>query len=159
MAIEESKDLTSLSLDELIGNIKVHEMIIKKDSEIGKAKGERRSHALKAKKEYSDEECFTSGSEDEEYAMVVRDFKKFFKTRGRLVRQPRNDKKTFQRSRDDKKGKNDRKCFRCIDPNHLIGECPKPPKDKNQRAFVRGSWSDSGEEDDEKAKEETCLVA
>ncbi|GKG58732.1 hypothetical protein Tco_0594502, partial [Tanacetum coccineum] len=38
MAIEESKDLTSLSLDELIGNLKVYEMIIKKDSEIVKAK-------------------------------------------------------------------------------------------------------------------------
>ncbi|GJS87566.1 zf-CCHC domain-containing protein [Tanacetum coccineum] len=133
-AIEESKDLTSLSLDELIGN-------------------------LKAKKESSDEECSTSGSEDEEYAMAVRDFKKFFKRRGRFVRQPRNDKKTFQRSRDDKNGKSDRKCFRCGDPNHLIGECPKPPKDKNQRAFVGGSWSDSGEEDDEKIKDETCLVA
>ncbi|GKA42230.1 zf-CCHC domain-containing protein [Tanacetum coccineum] len=133
-AIEESKDLTSLSLDELIGN-------------------------LKAKKESSDEECSTSGSEDEEYAMAVRDFKKFFKRRGRFVRQPRNDKKTYQRNRDDKNGKSDRKCFRCGDPNHLIGECPKPPKDKNQRAFVGGSWSDSGEEDDEKVKDETCLVA
>ncbi|GKA39054.1 hypothetical protein Tco_0731605 [Tanacetum coccineum] len=40
MTIEESKDLTSLSLDELIGNLKVHEMIIKKDSEIVKAKGD-----------------------------------------------------------------------------------------------------------------------
>ncbi|GJS45892.1 hypothetical protein Tco_0596013 [Tanacetum coccineum] len=76
-AIEESKDLTSLSLDELIRNLKVHEMIIKKDSEIVKAKVERKSIALKAKKESSDEECLTSGSEDEEYAMAVRDFKKF----------------------------------------------------------------------------------
>ncbi|GJW76852.1 alpha/beta hydrolases superfamily protein [Tanacetum coccineum] len=134
-------------------------MIIKKDSEIVKAKVERKSLALKAKKESSDEECSTSGSEDEEYAMAVRDFKKFFKRRGRFVRQPRNDKKTFQRSRDDKNGKSDRKCFRCGDPNHLIGECPKPPKDKNQRAFVGGSWSDSGEEDDEKVNNETCLVA
>ncbi|GKC17179.1 retrovirus-related pol polyprotein from transposon TNT 1-94 [Tanacetum coccineum] len=134
MAIEESKDLTSLSLDELIEN-------------------------LKDKKESSDEECLTFRSEDEEYAMTVRDFKKFFKRRGRFVRQPQNDKKTFQKSHDDKNGKSDRKCFRCGDPNHLIGECPKPPKDKNQRAFVGGSWSDSGEEDDEKVKDETCLVA
>nr|GEW18669.1 copia protein [Tanacetum cinerariifolium] len=34
-----------------------------------------------------------------------------------------------------------------------------PPKEKNQRAFVGGSWSDSGEEDDEKVKNETCLEA
>ncbi|GJR45486.1 ribonuclease H-like domain-containing protein [Tanacetum coccineum] len=94
-AIEESKDLTSLSLDELIENLKVYEMIIKKDSEIVKAKVERKSIALKAEKESSDEVCSTSGSEDEEYAMTVRDFKKFFKRRGRFVRQPRNDKKTF----------------------------------------------------------------
>ncbi|GJS19438.1 zf-CCHC domain-containing protein [Tanacetum coccineum] len=134
-------------------------MIIKKDSEIVKEKVERKSLALKAKKESSDEECSTSGSEDEEYAIAVRDFKKFFKRRGRFVRQPRNDKKTFQRSRDDKNGKSERKCFRCGDLNHLIGECPKPPRDINQRAFVGGSWSDRGEEDDEKVKDETCLVA
>ncbi|GJU01563.1 retrovirus-related pol polyprotein from transposon TNT 1-94 [Tanacetum coccineum] len=98
-------------------------MIIKKDFEIVKAKGERRSLSLKAKKESSDEECSTSESEDEEYAMAVRDFKK------------------------------------CGDPNHLIGRMSKPPRDKNQRVFIGGSWSDSGEEDDEKIKDETCLVA
>ncbi|GJS11351.1 hypothetical protein Tco_0368147 [Tanacetum coccineum] len=47
----------------------------------------------------------------------------------------------------------------CGDPNHLIEECPKPPKDKNQIAFVGGSWSDCDEEDDEKVKDETYLVA
>ncbi|GJX36284.1 hypothetical protein Tco_0247841 [Tanacetum coccineum] len=27
------------------------------------------------------------------------------------------------------------KCFRCRDPNHLIGECPKPPQNKEQKIF------------------------
>ncbi|GJY95539.1 copia protein [Tanacetum coccineum] len=80
-----------------------HEMIIKKILIVPKQKF-KKSLALKAKKESSDEECSTSGSEDEEYAMA-------------------------------------------------------PPRDKNQRAFVGGSWSDSIEEDDEKVKDETCLVA
>ncbi|GJX87002.1 hypothetical protein Tco_0337776 [Tanacetum coccineum] len=67
--IKESKNLISLSLNELIGNLKVHEMIIKKDSKIVKAKGERKSLVLKAKKEFSDEEFLTSKSKDEEYTM------------------------------------------------------------------------------------------
>ncbi|GKA27502.1 putative reverse transcriptase domain-containing protein [Tanacetum coccineum] len=98
MAIEESKNLTTLSLDELIGN-------------------------MKAKKESSDEESSTSDSKDEEYAMVVRDFKK------------------------------------CGDLNHLIGECPKSPRSKNQRAFVGGTWSDSGEDEEENTKDKNCLIA
>nr|GEU43408.1 copia protein [Tanacetum cinerariifolium] len=77
-------------------------MIIRKDSKIVKAKVERKSLALKAKKESSDEKCSTSGSEYKEYTIAVRDLKKFFKKRGRFMRQPRNDKQTFQRTRDDK---------------------------------------------------------
>ncbi|GJV07438.1 hypothetical protein Tco_1345094 [Tanacetum coccineum] len=49
-AIEESKNLTTLSLDELIGNLKVYEEVIKKDSETVKSKREQsRSIALKAR--------------------------------------------------------------------------------------------------------------
>ncbi|GJU95415.1 hypothetical protein Tco_1320171 [Tanacetum coccineum] len=104
-SIEESKDLTSLSLDELISNLEVYEVIIKKDSKMVKGKREQsRSLALKAKKESSNEESSTSDREDEEYAMAVRDFKKFFKRRGRFVRQPRDKRKSFQISKDDKNG-------------------------------------------------------
>ncbi|GKA34922.1 zf-CCHC domain-containing protein [Tanacetum coccineum] len=159
-AIEESKDLTSLSLDELIGNLKVYEVIIKKDFEMVKGKREQnRSLALKAKKESSDEDSSTSDSEDEEYAMAVRDFKKFFKRRGRFVRQPHDERKSSQRNKDDKNGKSERKCFKCGDPNHLIGECPKLSRNYNQRAFVGGSWSDSDKDDEEKTKDEKCLMA
>ncbi|GJS37761.1 retrovirus-related pol polyprotein from transposon TNT 1-94 [Tanacetum coccineum] len=156
-AIEKLKDLTSLSLDELIRNLKVYEVIIKKDSKMVKSKREQnRSLALKAKKESSDEDCSTSDSEDEEYAMAVKEFNKFFKRRGRFVRQPQDERKSFQRSRN---VKSERKCFRCGDPNHLIGECPKSPRSNNQRAFIGGAWSYSGEDEEVKTKDETCLVA
>nr|GEX52333.1 UBN2 domain-containing protein [Tanacetum cinerariifolium] len=42
-AIEESKDLSSLALYELIGNLKVHEVIMEKDSEIYRGKNEELS--------------------------------------------------------------------------------------------------------------------
>nr|GEU97648.1 retrotransposon protein [Tanacetum cinerariifolium] len=153
-------NLTTLPLDELIRNLKVYEEVIKKDFKTVKGKKEQsRSLALKVKKEISDEDNSISDSEDEEYAMAVKEFKKFFKRRGRFVRQPRGDRKTFQRSRNDGYGKSERKCFRCDDPNHLIGECLKPPKNNDQRAFIRGAWSDNGEDEVEKTKDETCLVA
>ncbi|GKA59131.1 hypothetical protein Tco_0758444, partial [Tanacetum coccineum] len=80
------KDSEIVKRLELIRNLKVHEMIIKKDSEIVKTKVERKSLALKAKKESSNEECSTSGSEDEEYAMAVRDCMKLFKRRDAVTR-------------------------------------------------------------------------
>ncbi|GJW05449.1 hypothetical protein Tco_1564305 [Tanacetum coccineum] len=90
IAIEESKNLTSLSLDELNGNLKVYEVIIKKDFKMVKGKIEQSRYlALKAKKKSSDEESSTSDSEDEEYAMAMKEFKKFFKRRGRFS--PRNN--------------------------------------------------------------------
>nr|GEW45871.1 zf-CCHC domain-containing protein/DUF4219 domain-containing protein/UBN2 domain-containing protein [Tanacetum cinerariifolium] len=118
-----------------------------------------RSLTLKAKKESSDGDSSTSNSEDEEYVMAVRDFKKFFKRRGRFVRQPHEKRKVSQRNKDDKNGKGERKCFKYGDSNHLIGDCPKLSRSYNQRAFVGGSWNDSDEDEEEKTKDEKCLMA
>ncbi|GJW96737.1 hypothetical protein Tco_0178545 [Tanacetum coccineum] len=123
-AFEESKDLSSLALDELIGNLKVHEVVMEKDSEIYRGKKERvKSIALKAKKWSSDDETSTSGSDDEDYTMAVRNFKKYG------------------------------------DPNYLIGDCPKPSRNKDQKAFIGGSWSDSKNDAEDKTNDETCLMA
>nr|GEW98060.1 alpha/beta hydrolases superfamily protein [Tanacetum cinerariifolium] len=157
---EESKDLTSLLLDELIENLKVYEVIIKKDSKKVKGKGEQnRSLALKAKKESSDEDSLTSDNEDEEYAIAIKELKKFYKIRGIFLRRPQDERTSLQRSRDDKNNKSERKCFRCGDPSHLIRECLKTPRNNNQRVFIGGVWSDSGKDDEEKNKDETCLEA
>ncbi|GJT17466.1 hypothetical protein Tco_0876172 [Tanacetum coccineum] len=80
-------------------------------------KKQSRYLALKVTKEVSDEDSSSSDSEDEEYAMAVKEFKTFFKRRGR---------------------------FMC-DPNHLIEECTKPAKDNDQRSILMETWSDNRE--------------
>nr|GEX55645.1 hypothetical protein [Tanacetum cinerariifolium] len=82
-----------------------------------------------AKKESSDEECSTFRSKDEEYAMAVRDFKKFFKRRDVATQ------------------------------IILLENVQNHQKTRTKEIFVGGSWSDSSEEDDEKVKNEMCLVA
>ncbi|GKC57366.1 zf-CCHC domain-containing protein, partial [Tanacetum coccineum] len=155
-AIEESKDLSTLPLDELIGNLKVYEVVLEKDLEASKIKKEKyKSLALKARKISSDEEESCSGS-DEEYAMAVRDFKKFFRSRGKFVCQPYNDKKNIRKVKEEMKGKEERRCFKCGNPNHIISDCPKYFFD-DQKAFVGGCWSDS--EDGDESKDEICLMA
>ncbi|GJV22761.1 ribosomal protein L7Ae/L30e/S12e/Gadd45 [Tanacetum coccineum] len=115
-------------------------------------------NALPPRKESSNEDSSTFDSEDEEYAMAVRNFEKFFKRQGRFVRQPYEERKSFQRNKDDKDRKSERKCFKCGDPNHLIGECLKQLKYQNQRAFVGGSWSDSDDDEEEKTNDKKCLM-
>ncbi|GJR69789.1 hypothetical protein Tco_0015854 [Tanacetum coccineum] len=79
-AIEESKDLSILPLDELIGNLKVYEVVLEKDSEISKVKKEKyKSLALKERK------------------------------RGKFVCKPHDDKKNSKKIRVDKKEKEDRR--------------------------------------------------
>ncbi|GJR56340.1 hypothetical protein Tco_1406861 [Tanacetum coccineum] len=96
-----------------------------KQSDDLKKKLAKNNEAQMAKKKSSDEDSSTSDSEGEEYPMAVKEFKKFFKRRGRFTRQPHDERKSFHRRRDDK----------------------------------NGTWSDNGEDEEEKINEETCLVA
>ncbi|GKB27114.1 hypothetical protein Tco_0866515 [Tanacetum coccineum] len=49
--------------------------------------------------------------------------------------------------------------LRCGDPNHLIGDFLKPSRNKDQKAFIRGSWSDSENDVEDKTNDETFLMA
>nr|GEW64233.1 hypothetical protein [Tanacetum cinerariifolium] len=142
--------------EELIGNLKVYEVVLENDLEISKNNKEKyKSLDLKARKVLSEEESTSSDNNDEEYAMAVKDFKKYFKIRGKFVRQPHDNKKNFRKVKDDKKKKDNQSCFKCGDPNHFISDCPKHSFN-DQKAFVVECWSDS--KDDSK-KEEICLMA
>ncbi|GKC53117.1 hypothetical protein Tco_1075862, partial [Tanacetum coccineum] len=136
-AIEESKNLSTQPLDELIGNLKVYKVMLEKNSEAFKIKKEKyKSLTLKAMKVSSDEEESCSCS-DEEYVMAVRDFKKLFRRRGKFVRQPYDDKKNTRKVKEGKKGKEERIeneeedgfkkdeiCLMALDNNEVLSDTP-----------------------------------
>ncbi|GJV26427.1 hypothetical protein Tco_1379122 [Tanacetum coccineum] len=102
-AIEELKVLTSLSLDELIGNLKVHKMIIKKDYEIVKAKVERKSIALKISKKYKKnqnslaEYMILSGADNHPH-MLDKDLYDSWKSRMELYMQNKENRRMILES-------------------------------------------------------------
>nr|GEV15838.1 reverse transcriptase domain-containing protein [Tanacetum cinerariifolium] len=76
-----------------------------------------------------------------------------------LIRNLKVSEEVKKEVSDEDRSISDSKDEECGDLNHHIGECSKPPKNNDQRAFVRGAWIDNGEDEVEKTKDETCLVA
>ncbi|GJV19871.1 hypothetical protein Tco_1368891 [Tanacetum coccineum] len=126
-AIEESKGLATLPLDELIGNLNVYEMVLDNDGVTFKTTKEKvKSLALKAKvsrEQTSDNSDSQDGSDEDIYEedeakafnLLDRNFRKFFRKGNRFGRENRfgNGGNRFSKGRgnnfEDKGGENSKK--------------------------------------------------
>ncbi|GKA95435.1 hypothetical protein Tco_0817473 [Tanacetum coccineum] len=134
----------ALPLDELIGNLKVYEMVLDNDGVASKTINEKvKTLALKAKvtrEQTSDDSDSQDGSDEdvdeeeeaEAFNFIVRNFRKFFRMGNQLERGNR-----FGNGE-----------------GHFASKCRKSKKNK---AFVGGAWSDSEDGDDHQNKA-TCLM-
>ncbi|GJS44261.1 hypothetical protein Tco_0569304 [Tanacetum coccineum] len=111
-AIKEAKDLVTLPLDELIGNLKVYEMDLDNDGIESKTTKEKvKSLALKAKvtREQTSDDSDSQGGSDEDvdeeeaeaFNLMARNFCKFFRKGNRFGRGNRfgNSANSFERGR------------------------------------------------------------
>ena len=166
-AIIEAKNLKTLKLDELVGSLLTHEIMVqgreeekkKKEKNIVKIEAERKKQGIALKASLQQDESSSNEKDKlEELAMIVKRFSRLMKS---------NRGKRFQRKRDfkNKEEKDPIICYECKKPGHMKAECPQLKQEnyvktkKKHRAHI-ATWSDEESMDDEKDEvANLCLMA
>ncbi|GAV58261.1 LOW QUALITY PROTEIN: UBN2 domain-containing protein, partial [Cephalotus follicularis] len=138
--IEEAKDLSTLSLEQLLGSLMTHETTMKNHERVETKK--KKSIALKASKEDSESD------EDGDMALITSQFKKFLKS---------------QKDEESSK-KEEPTCCECKKPGHFKIECPilkrksisRKAKNKKKKSFV-ATWDDSNSSNSEEESDEEVV--
>ncbi|GKD75696.1 hypothetical protein Tco_1333978 [Tanacetum coccineum] len=141
-AIEEAKDLATLSLDELIGNLNVYETILRIDGVAFKPIKEKvMPIALKENitrgQTSSDDICQDKSDEDEEINLMAKNFRKLFQ---KGVKKHNKFDICKEKTNGGESSRRECGCYNCGNKNHFIGDFTKSIRNN---AFVGGAWSDS----------------
>ncbi|XP_074298878.1 uncharacterized protein LOC141629844 [Silene latifolia] len=155
IAMEKSRDLTSLSYQELIGAVMAHELVLDNDeAELSKGK----SLALQA----SASENAGSNIEDETIFFARRFKKKLFRNK-QTKPSYNNNKPLNKKAIESKTSFINRGCFKYRESDHMIKDCPtwekikdktKHEKIKNEFKQVMSCWGALDTEDDEGSEDE-----
>ncbi|GAV73846.1 zf-CCHC domain-containing protein/UBN2 domain-containing protein [Cephalotus follicularis] len=152
--IEEAKDLSTLTLEQLLGSLMTHETTMKNHEHVETKR--KKPIALEASKEDSES--------DGDMTLITSQFKKFLKSqKGKKV-----FKKKFPQDEESIK-KEEPTCYECKKPGHFKSECPNLKKkaqfkkkneySKKKKAMVV-TWNDSDpSSSEEESDEEVANIA
>src|SRR5436189_112001 len=126
-AIEEANDLSTLSVEDLIGNLMAYEVNLQERT---KEESRKKGIAFKAIEENNE------SNENDDLNLMTRAFKNFLKN------------ENFRNSKD----KSEPTCYRCKKPGHIKPNCPlKKSNDKKARfkKALEACWEDDTSSEDE----------
>jgi len=138
-AIEEAKDLNTLSVEDLISSLKCHDIGLNEHEPIKKPKSialKSRGKSSKALKALESEEESTSEDSDEDPETV----QKMAMLSNKLQYLAKKNKKFLSRSSSHKSSRREEKgCFNCKKTGHFITECPDLQKDKSKKPIFKSN--------------------
>ncbi|GKV36657.1 hypothetical protein SLEP1_g44763 [Rubroshorea leprosula] len=142
-AIEESKDLNTLKLEDLIGKLMTYEIEVQVDGGVEVVEKKKKNVAFRAsnQKEESEDDANNDESSNEEdiTKLISKEVKRFMKKNIKSKLATRDEKESTKRSV---------KCYECNKMGHCRNECPKLKKGerKNKKSMKKkaftATWSD-----------------
>ncbi|GKV47158.1 hypothetical protein SLEP1_g54078 [Rubroshorea leprosula] len=152
-AIEESKDLNTLKLEDLIGKLMTYKIKVQVDCGVEIVEKKKKNVAFKASNQKEESEDDASNEEDIT-KLVSKEVKKYMKKSLKGTSSRRNKEIHYSRGRicsDDDRGKPSKKhikCYECSKMGYYRNECPqlkkgerKNKKSMKKKAFT-ATWSD-----------------
>ncbi|XP_057990550.1 uncharacterized protein LOC131172935 [Hevea brasiliensis] len=133
-SLKDSKDLSKVQLDELLGNLIDYEMTLKRDDE--------------------DDEF-----DEEELALMTRRIRKMLFQNKKFI-----PKRNFKKDKGESSKRDPPICFECNKPGHIKTNCPKlkKPFKKFKKKALKATWDESSDSEDEEIGDQVaqmCFMA
>ncbi|GAV58211.1 zf-CCHC domain-containing protein/UBN2 domain-containing protein, partial [Cephalotus follicularis] len=157
--IEESKDLKTIEIEELLGSLMTHEVKLNKRSTnlVEKKPQEERRKDIALKSTHKEEVSSDEELEEEDYVLFAKRFTKFAKMNKARMFQKKNLIKGEGSKMDPPT------CFECNKPGHIKVDCPQLKKKKFFKKKALKAWhlSDDESSDDEVTEQvaNLCFMA
>ena len=133
--VEESRNLSTITVDELISSLMTYELNLKRSEESEKKK---KSLALKVslsgKESSTDNESSSSDEDSGEFTMITRKFKRFLIKESEKFRKKLTSRKRISKFNSDNIKKSDKiVCYNYRKSGHMKAECLEALKKKQPR--------------------------
>ncbi|XP_057997799.1 uncharacterized protein LOC131176781 [Hevea brasiliensis] len=155
-SLKDSKDLSKVQLDELLGNLIDYEMTLKREQvvEYNKAK---KAIAFKISSENSSDE--DDEFDEEELALVTRRIRKMLFQNKKFI-----PNRIFKKDKGESSKRDPPICFECNKSGHIRTDCPKlkNPFKKFKKKALKSTWDESSDSKDEEIGDQVaqmCFMA